>query len=860
MPFKKMGTTASSDISPESLIFDLPRRKIPGLLAHQSETLRSYGVIASGKRDVALQLPTGSGKTLVGALIAEWRRRTKGERVVYLAPTKQLVNQVAWLCENKYGIQVTAFTGPTSNYTVDQKTSYRTGDRIAITTYSSLFNINPFFHDADSIIIDDAHASENYVASMWSLGIRSDSEHQAAAFRAVASVLLPQLDSASRHKFTLPRDANAGWVDKLPTPAFRAIENELRAVIEAYANDAGVWFQWSLIRDNLAACHFYFNESEILIRPLVPPTWTHAAFERPRHRVYMSATLGAGGDLERLFGRTSIFRLPPPPGWERQGVGRRLFLFPGLSLDNNESESLRSSLIRKVPRSIVLVTNDSSARSVSEEIQKSTGYRTISARDIELSKAPFVGTTGAVAVIANRYDGIDFPGDDCRLMFVNGLPTGTGLQEKFLISRLGANTLFRERIQTRVLQAMGRCTRSLEDYSAVIVTGDDLQDYLTDRRVREHFHPEIQAELDFGIAQSKSASYDDFEQYLEVFLKNDQEWEAANADIISARDRLSEVQSPATQELGEAISDEIDYQVFAWQGDFTGALDSATRVLSHTKHSDLRGYRALWNYLAGSAAHLAHAHGQLGSRDRERAHFAAAKNAAIGVRWLIDLGAVNQSNSVADTDAEPLSLEQTEGIQRQLLELGLSQDRTYSRREKDIRLGVNGKDNFESAQVALGKLLGLDAQKKQSDGSPDPWWLLGNECIVFEDHAGGFEENLLSIDKARQAAGHEKWMRSNIVGLEATRITTVLITPVKAAPTGARPHLENVYLWPLSEFRDWTEVALSALREIRRKLAGNDDILWRAEASSILRARGVDFHSLINQVRKRSAMDSLEFR
>ncbi|WP_081280501.1 DEAD/DEAH box helicase [Stenotrophomonas maltophilia] len=859
MAFKKMGTTTSIEISPESLILDLPRRKIPGLLAHQSETLRSYGLVASEKRDVALQLPTGSGKTLVGALIGEWRRRTKGERVVYLAPTKQLVNQVASLCENRYGIQVSAFTGSANNYTIEQKTNYRTGDRLAITTYSSLFNTNPFFKDADTIIIDDAHASENYVASMWSLSIRNDVAHQSIAFQAIISSLAPHLDAATRHRLSSSRDTNAGWVDKLPTPALMTVENELRAVLETYASDAGVWFPWSLIRDNLTACHVYFNESEILIRPFIPPTWTHPAFTTPRHRVYMSATLGAGGDLERLFGRPSIFRLPPPPGWDRQGVGRRLFLLPGLSLDKNESESLRNSLVKQVPRSLVLVTNDSSAKQISEDINESTKLKTITAKEIELSKAPFIETAGTVAVIANRYDGIDFPGDDCRLMFVDGLPTGTDLQEKFLISRLGANTLFRERIQTRVLQAMGRCTRSLEDYSAVIVGGDDLQDYLTDRRNREHFHPEIQAELEFGIAQSKSASYDDFEQYLSVFLKNDEEWEIANADIISARDRLKETPSPATQELGEAVSSEISYQMAAWQGDFAGALDSATTVLSNTKHPDLRGYRALWNYLAGSAAHLAHARGQLSSSDREKAHFAAAKNAAIGLRWLIDLG-TQKTGGVSDSNLETSSIEQIEAVQRRIMELGLSQDRRYASKEREIRVGLSENASFEAAQVSLGILLGLDARKIESDGSPDPWWLLGNECIVFEDHAGALEENLLSIDKARQAAGHEKWMRSNVTGLETVRITTVLVTPVKAAPTGARPHLEGIFLWPLHEFREWAELALTALREIRKNLAGNSDILWRPDAISVLRREGVDFQSLLQMVRQRPAADNLEFR
>jgi hypothetical protein len=47
-----------------------------------------------GRRPRGPVLPTGSGKTLVGLLIGEWLRRKNKERVVFLCPTRQLVNQV----------------------------------------------------------------------------------------------------------------------------------------------------------------------------------------------------------------------------------------------------------------------------------------------------------------------------------------------------------------------------------------------------------------------------------------------------------------------------------------------------------------------------------------------------------------------------------------------------------------------------------------------------------------------------------------------------------------------------------------------------------------------------------------------
>lgn len=52
--------------------------------------------------------------------------------------------------------------------------------------------------------------------------------------------------------------------------------------------------------------HVFVGTREILIRPNIPPTNTHAPFANAKQRVYMSVTLGEGGDLERLTGRKRL--------------------------------------------------------------------------------------------------------------------------------------------------------------------------------------------------------------------------------------------------------------------------------------------------------------------------------------------------------------------------------------------------------------------------------------------------------------------------------------------------------------------------------------------------------------------------
>lgn len=144
MAFKMSSTKPKCPETPVALFQDLPRRKHPSLYDHQGQVLRDYHANALVETDVALQLPTGSGKTLVGLLIAEWRRRKYSEKVLYLCPTRQLVNQVVKQANEEYGINAEAFSGSKREYSPKAKTAYQDAGKVCVTTYSSLFNISPF--------------------------------------------------------------------------------------------------------------------------------------------------------------------------------------------------------------------------------------------------------------------------------------------------------------------------------------------------------------------------------------------------------------------------------------------------------------------------------------------------------------------------------------------------------------------------------------------------------------------------------------------------------------------------------------------------------------------------------------------
>ena len=647
----------------------------------------------------------------------------------------------------------------------------------------------------------------------------------------------------------------------MPTPIFEVRIPEVISIIDAHSSDLDIRYAWSMIRDHLHGCHFYVDARSILIRPLLPPTNTHPAFELATQRIYMSATLGAGGELERLAGRREIVRLTVPAGWDKHGIGRRFFVFPERSLDDAGTESFILKAIQQAGRALVLVPDELTAKAAREWIQKEISFTTFEARDIEMSKKTFIETSQAVAVVASRYDGIDFPGKECRMLVVAGLPRATNLQERFFITRMGALALLNDRILTRIVQAFGRCTRSATDFAGVIIWGEELHGYLLKRERRDFLHPELQAELEFGIDQSKGISETEFLENLSIFFEHQDAWNNADAAILKSRDALIQKELPGTADLRAGVQHEIDYQYAIWRGDFPSALEACRRALAELKASDLRGYRAIWNYLAGSAAWMAYKEAVSGMEAVAREYFRNAVSAAPGVRWLVGLSRIeNFVGAPTSEDSRMTAI--IERLERVLEKLGTVHDRKYAEEEKFILEHLAAHEDgrrFEAGHERLGKLLGYEAGNIETKGAPDPWWMVDETiCIIFEDYSEADIDSSLNVNKARQVATHPNWVRANLPVAEAAEIVPVLVTRAGFADEESFPHLGSVFLWEMDDFLAWAKRSLTMIREVRRNFPGSGDLVWRAEVIERFRGNGVDPASLLAKFKASPAAKRLK--
>src|SRR5262249_53937125 len=147
----------------------------------------------------------------------------------------------------------------------------------------------------------------------------------------------------------------------------------------------------------------------------------------------------------------------------------------------------------------------------------------VRATDVEDTLDPFTSQPTAVLALAD-YEGIDLPDEACRLMVLDGVPLGADAQERFLAFSLGARRGLQERMHTPLVQGAGRATRNARDFAAVVVLGSELVAFCGRTDAQQATHPEVRAELEFGLTNSEGQPAARLLENLEKFLTQDQAW------------------------------------------------------------------------------------------------------------------------------------------------------------------------------------------------------------------------------------------------------------------------------------------------------------------------------------------------
>lgn len=775
------------------------------LWLHQGDVLRSWNGQHRTDADVAIELPTGAGKTLVGGLIADFVRRSgSGKRVAYLCPTRQLAQQTSERL-HEYGIPVVLLTGSSWNWNPAERSRYTTANAVAVSVYSHVFNSNPAINDAELLLLDDAHAAESAVAGPWSLSI--DRDHQDAVYGDILSAIAPALDplvltglradtAEGPYRNTVHLASPIGVAENAAE-----LEDALTAAEEEDRLSRDARYAYRFLRGRLDRCLVYLSYRSILIRPLIAPTSTHGAFADPAQRVYMSATLGNGGELERIFGRRSIQRIPIPEGWEKQGTGRRLFCFPQLTSDLSiagEASVDRwvSDTIKEHGRAVIL-TPDFRTADTFQTRRLPNGYTVLNAKDVEDDLTAFTRSENTALLLSNRYDGIDLPDDDCRLVVLAGLPARGDLQERFLHASLGAVEVLQERIRARIAQGSGRATRNARDFAAVIALDNDLVTYINRSDVTAAMHPELQAEIRFGYEYSIDVASQEMNDNLKALAAHTAEWQEAEQDLLADRETLTRVDAPGAVELQRSVRSEVDACDAIWQGEWDRALDATRNVLD-----DLRGgrapqrYAALWNYLAACICHRrAQRTGDASYREAAAGYYEAARAAGRGTTWLSHLAApAETTNRKESATIDPVDRAAMEGVQRAAAKLAKPAAFDPAVARARAALVATPSRAYEEALVTLGSLAGADPSLGDSsnDSAPDAVWAFANHLwVAWEAKSEAKPGGELGAGDVRQAGGHLRFTASQRQEAIPGPSFVVLVAPQRRTHPSARAVAED---------------------------------------------------------------------
>jgi hypothetical protein len=832
-PAFKSANSATVHASPEELFYKLSGRASSHgyLRGPQQDVLREYMDQHSGVSDAAFELPTGTGKTAVGLLVAEWKR-LPANRVAYLSLTNQLAGQV--LAEAaRLGVACADLRGTKETRSSAEEGRYKTGSAIGVTTYSNLFNSNPVVKEAEFLAFDDAHGAEHYVSDMWT--VSADLAKEESLYNSLLAALRPGM-SESQIRSVLDKSA-VGSVELADVQGHPECISNVIAVLDAATADTAK-YAWRFIRPRIQSCLFLVSPNEIAIRPLLPPTHTHGPFAAAKQRIYMSATLGGESDLQRAYGIQKLRMIRArSPQW-----GRRYVFVPGIYSSDAEAVQVVASVWDGMDtrRAVLLAPSDRIKSRTFDALENAMIKKPArcDAADIANTMDAFVNSTDVILALAARYDGLDLPDEQCRLLLMSETPAAVNLLERHLSERWKMGPVLKKRERTRLTQGMGRCTRNATDFAVIVWLGQSLVNAASSASFLNGLPPELSAEVRWGVSQSELAakSADQLVSMILALMDDPEYRKQADADIAGLEKKHPEGESPDYEEAG---ADEVRYAKAMWDENFQYALETAHRIADQLNSPELAGYRAWWWYLASIAASL------VGEQSAEQDALQRGARCGINSGWLNQLLRKRKAALPARTDGIEPNAESLWDVLAGWGWAGPKFEHKIGQMLEQLA-EVNAVSYHEGLEI-LGSCFGAAPTRTTEDGAPDVVWsfLTDDVHIAFEAKTEKKVSGVLSKKEVQEAKGHSDWIREYLAhGGSTAEIATIVVAPSAALHQIALPFAGGLfYVGPETVFALAKKVA-DSVRKLRIRFSGQDFPGAAAAFSAEMRNMGLDISSI----------------
>jgi len=740
----------------------LNSQKFRALRPAQAHVLEQYNPAIEG-HDVAIELPTGAGKTLIALLIAEqWRR--DGRKVAILSANKTLARQMVAEAD-ELGVPAVLMEGPGRDIPGADKRAYQRAQRVAVMNYWVYFNQNPVMDPADLLVMDDAHLAEHCLHSLFSVEI--DKVHHDALFRSLVTELHARFPEYAVLTDALASDVPPSSPAELLSSLDQAqVSTRIREIVDASAYlqaDIDLRFRWTRIRNHLTEANIYVSLNSIWIRPYVYPLTANSHYQDTTQRLYVSATIGDPGDLSRRLGTRPITKLPVPVDFAEQTYGRRLIVMNRIEDEDipRRLQAVILAALRIHPKSLWLCASQSEAMRVRDAVLRwlnnngIVGHSGWILSSLGSEIDDFKRAAQGHLFVGGRFDGMDFNGAECRLVVVKTLPRAVNIQEEFISAYLRDSGFMRRRLNQRIVQALGRCNRAEGDYGVYV---------LADRRFATHFGRESNRE---GIPSNMVAEIDAAQDHAEIdqaeLVTKVQQFLNGDFAGFDRENQNYRAQVPAAHVLPAPPDTSAD-EVLGWTAlfssqNFAVAADRFERCWDAALAANLREIGAFHGWNWAKALYLQSLLGEANAEERALDALERAITRGGTASWFNRLRAsLNRVRAAAP--AAPMTADYESVLLRSFDDHLEKFGTTGNRFERfcqgiDNALASDSHDQFTQGLEQIGQLLGYTAARPRGQAATDCRWrgVFGNakEVVTVEAKVEHTGQNAVSPADVGQA-------------------------------------------------------------------------------------------------------------
>ena len=434
-----------------------------------------------------------------------------------------------------------------------------------------------------------------------------------------------------------------------------------------------------------------------------------------------------------------------------------------------------------------------------------------------------------------RYDGIDLPGDSCRLLILDGLPCGESLIDRFVDENIQVETIRVSHTATRVVQAIGRIFRSNTDHGVVLLVGPKLQAWVRAPRYRTYLPELLQKQLLLGFELSKHIDQQEttWEELIQAILSGDANWDHTYSDYIDEFESHS--LSPSSDWHVQLILEERVALDHLWTGQFQQAVDSFGRLADRARDQDRRlaAWYRHWRGLSWLCA---------GDRQAAYTQFIEAANVRSELGRPPGRGTREQSAaSKIGPQAKTLAKQHRSGKAKVL------------RNCDSVKGALVYGSSFKKAEEALkqlGLLLGLQALRpdKSLQTGPDVIWQRDDSPTVwgFELKTNKSMDSEYAKRDIAQCHDHRQWLIAN----HGDHCELTIVGPIVPVSEKANPFPE-LRITRLEAFQE----LLGRAKEMHDGVMTEDNSDLERSFQSWLNWLGLNWPDCVESLENRLAVD-----